>query len=595
MRVVATAGHVDHGKSSLVRALTGTDPDRFAEEQARGLTIDLGFAFTTLPSGTEVGFVDVPGHVRFAKNMLAGVGAVEVAVLVVAAGEGWMPQTEEHLRILELLDVRHGMVVVTKADAVPADLVDLTVLEVEEHLATSTLGAAPLLVCDSVSGRGLDAVRDALDAVLATAPAPGDRDRPRLWIDRVFAPRGVGTVVTGTLAGGPVAVDDLLEVPRLARRVRVRGIETAHRRVPHVAPGSRVALNLAGVDHHALGRGDALVRPGHWVAPACVDVEVLPLAGAPTPLPSRLLAAVGAGEHAVRLRPLGTEGRFARLRFAVPLPLAVGDRMVLRDPARSRTIAGAVVLDVDSACAARGAPAALALPLGPRLLAGHGWLTRSDLERLGDLDPADADALATEMLDSGTAHAVGGWIVATTELDDLRARVRVEVLAHHERAPHASGIEIGALATTLRIDADRLRAVLVDTAGVVVDQGMVSDAERRTRASDTDAARALVAELDATPFSPPAPSDPTLARALVREGTLVDVDGVVFTASAVELARASICAAFATRDSITVGEAREILGSSRKYVVPLLTRFDAEGVTRRRGDVRVPGPRADQL
>jgi selenocysteine-specific elongation factor len=595
VRVVATAGHVDHGKSSLVRALTGTDPDRFAEEQARGLTIDLGFAFTTLPSGIEVGFVDVPGHVRFAKNMLAGVGAVEVAVLVVAAGEGWMPQTEEHLRILELLDVRHGMVVVTKADVVPADLVDLTVLEVEEHLATSVLRAAPLVVCDSVSGRGLDAVRDALDAVLATAPPPGDRGRPRLWIDRVFAPRGVGTVVTGTLAGGPVAVDDFLEVPRRAQRVRVRGIETAHRRVARAAPGARVALNLVGVDHDALRRGDALVTQGQWVVPDSVDVEILLLAGAPSPLPSRLLAAVGSGEHAVRLRPLGADGRFARFRFDVPLPLAAGDRMVLRDPARSRTVAGAVVLDLDSACAARDAPVALASEVGPRLLAGHPWLTRPDLERLADLDPARADALAGEMLDSGVAHAVGNWIVATSLLDDLRTRAGVEVRAHHERSPHAAGIELTALAATLHVDTDRMRAALAGAAEVVVDQGMVRDAARRARASDTDAARALVAELDATPFSPPAPSDLSLARALVREGTLVDVEGIVFTASAVDLARTSIRSALATRDSITVGDARELLGSSRKYVVPLLSRFDAEGVTRRRGDVRVPGPRADQL
>ncbi len=595
MRVVATAGHVDHGKSSLVRALTGTEPDRFAEEKARGLTIDLGFAFTTLPSGTEVGFVDVPGHVRFAKNMLAGVGAVEVAVLVVAAGEGWMPQTEEHLRILELLDIGRGMVVITKADSVPADLVDLTVLEAEEHLAPSALGAAPLVVCDSVTGRGLDTVRETLDAVLAAAPAPRDSGRPRLWIDRVFAPRGVGTVVTGTLAGGPIAVDDVLEVPRLARRARVRGIETAHRRVGRVAPGSRVALNLAGVEHHALRRGDALVRRSDWVTPDCVDVEVLPLPDAPSPLPSRLLAAVGSGEHAVRLRPLDTDRRYGRLRFTVALPLAVGDRMVLRDPARSRAVAGAVILDVDSVCAARDASAALASPLGPRLLAGHGWLSRPDLERLADLDATHADALAAGMLESGAARTVGEWIVSAAVLAELQDRARVEVLAHHERSPHAAGIEVGSLATTLRIDADRLRAALVDTAGVAIDQGMVRDAARRARASDTDAARALVAALDASPFSPPAPTDLALTRALVREGTLVDIDGIVFTSSAVDLARASICAAFADHDSITVAEARELLESSRKYVVPLLSRFDAEGVTRRRGDVRVPGPRAGQL
>ena len=595
MRVVATAGHVDHGKSSLVLALTGTDPDRFAEEQARGLTIDLGFAFTTLPSGAEVGFVDVPGHVRFAKNMLAGVGAVEVAILVVAGGEGWMPQTEEHLRILELLDVRHGMVVVTKADAVAAELVDLTVLDVEEHLKGSTLEGAPLVVCDSVTGRGLDEVRDMLDVVLATAPAPDDRGRPRVWIDRVFAPRGVGTVVTGTLAGGTIAVDDVMEITGLSRAVRVRGIQTAHREVVWVGPGARVALNLAGVEHHALGRGDALVRPGQWESARTVDVEVTPLPQAPVPLPARLLAAVGSGEHAVRLRHLGSDGRFARVRFAVPLPLAAGDRMVLRDPARSRTVAGAVVLDVNSACPASETSAVLALPLGPRLLAGHGWLLRPRLERLTDLDAERAVVLTDEMIATGAGRAVGDWIVATAVLDELRAHARAAVVQHHEHSPHSAGLELGTVATSLRVDVEQLRAALSDDDDLVVEQGAVRARDRRARTSESDAARALVAELDATPFSPPAPSDIALARAMVREGTLIDVDGIVFTAAAIDQARVLIRAAFAMRDTISVGDAREILGgSSRKYVVPLLTRFDAEGVTRRRGDARVPGPRLVQ-
>jgi selenocysteine-specific elongation factor len=594
VRVVATSGHVDHGKSSLVLALTGTDPDRFAEEQARGLTIDLGFAFTTLPSGTEVAFVDVPGHVRFAKNMLAGVGAVEVAILVVAAGEGWMPQTEEHLRILELLDVRHGMVVVTKADAVTPELVELTVLDVEEHLQGSTLGDAPLVVCDSRSGRGLDDVRETLDRVLAASPAPDDRGRARLWIDRVFAPRGVGTVVTGTLTGGSIAVDDHLEVTRLARAVRVRGIETAHRSVPEVGPGTRVALNLATIEHRTLGRGDALVRARQWESAVTVDVEVIALPDAPVPLPARLVAAVGAGEHAVRVRHLGRDGRYARLRFTVPLPLAAGDRMILRDPARSRTVAGAVVLDVGSGCSPTAAVTALALPLGPRLLAGHGWLRRADLERLADLESASAAALADGMIASGAALALGDWIAATDMVSDLRTDARDAVLEHHERSPHSPGLELSAIATAMRVDGDRLLAALRDADGLVVDQGVVRDAHRRASVSESETARALVAGLDATPFAPPAPSNVPLARALVREGTLVDLDGIVFTAAAVDRARALIGAAFATRDAISVGDAREILGSSRKYVVPLLSRFDAEGVTRRRGDARVPGPRLTQ-
>ncbi len=225
VRTVATAGHVDHGKSSLVLALTGTDPDRFPEEKERGLTIDLGFAFTKLPSGEEVGFVDVPGHVRFIKNMLAGVGAVDVVMLVVAANEGWMPQSEEHLRILELLGVQHGLVCLTKADLVDDDTLELARLELDEHLARSVLAGAPVVVCDALSGRGLDDVRAGLDAVLAAAPEPVDRDRPRLWVDRVFAAKGAGTVVTGTLAGGSLRVDDEVEVGPRARR----GTDPRHR------------------------------------------------------------------------------------------------------------------------------------------------------------------------------------------------------------------------------------------------------------------------------------------------------------------------------------------------------------------------------
>ena len=340
MRVVATAGHVDHGKSSLVLALTGTDPDRFAEEKERGLTIDLGFAFTTLPSGTEVGFVDVPGHVKFIKNMLAGVGAVDVAMLVVAGTEGWMPQSEEHLRILELLGVGHGMVVVTKADVAGTDAVELVQLQVEERLAGSLLADAPLVVCDSVSGRGLDEVRATLDAVLAAAPPPDDRGRPRVWIDRVFSARGSGTVITGTLGLGGLAVDDELEVTSRGRRVRVRGIETAHRHVDRVEPGTRVALNLAGIDHQQLARGDVLVRPDQWVAATVVDVEITSLTG-PDPFAGdlsgnnvlgdprvkagRLQAYVGSGEHSVWFRPLGGPS-YARIRFDTPLPLAPGDR-----------------------------------------------------------------------------------------------------------------------------------------------------------------------------------------------------------------------------------------------------------------------------
>ncbi|MDQ1520944.1 MAG: selenocysteine-specific elongation factor, partial [Actinomycetota bacterium] len=239
MRVVATAGHVDHGKSSLVRALTGTDPDRFPEEKERGLTIDLGFAFATLPSGRLVGFVDVPGHVKFVKNMLAGVGAIDVALLVVAANEGWMPQTEEHAHILELLGVEHGMIVLSKAALVDDDLLELARLELDEHTAGSALEHWPVVVVDTVAGTGVDEVAAVLDDVLSKAPDPVDDGRPRLWVDRVFSARGAGTVVTGTLTHGGFALDEEIVVEPGARRARVRGIESHHERLRRAEPGSR--------------------------------------------------------------------------------------------------------------------------------------------------------------------------------------------------------------------------------------------------------------------------------------------------------------------------------------------------------------------
>ena len=295
MRTVATAGHVDHGKSSLVIALTGTDPDRFPEEKARGLTIDLGFAFCTLASGTEVGFVDVPGHVRFIKNMLAGVGAVDLALVVVAATEGWMPQSEEHLRVLELLGVTRGLVVITKADLVDEETLDIAQLEIEDRLADSPLRGAPIVRCDSISGRGIDDVRAALDELLAGAPPPADTGCARLWVDRVFAAKGAGTVVTGTLTRGPLSVDEDVEVGSAPRRARVRTIETAGRRVTTVAPGARVALNLVGVDHDEIRRGDAVVTVGGWTRARVADVALEWVPGAKRRKRGRLQAYVGSG------------------------------------------------------------------------------------------------------------------------------------------------------------------------------------------------------------------------------------------------------------------------------------------------------------
>jgi selenocysteine-specific elongation factor len=525
--------------------------------------------------------------------MLAGVGGVGVALFVVAANEGWMPQSEEHLRILDVLGVHHGIVALTKADTVSAERLDDARRSVVEHLATSSLRDAPVVVCDSVSGRGLDDVRRALDAALAATPAAEDLGRPRLWIDRVFAPRGAGTVVTGTLLGGSVAVDDTLRVVRLDRAARVRAIESAHAAVAEVKPGARVALNLAGIERQALTRGDVLVRAGQWFDATEVDVRITPIPGAPSRLPARLRAAVGSGEQAARARVLGGDRHFARLRFDGPLPLAVGDRMVLRDPARSSTIAGAEVLDVGSVDPARRAAAVLPRPTVARLLEGHGWLRRDDLARLVGLDQRGVDALLRDAVDRGDAVVVGEWMALPADVEALRDRARGAVLEHHAADALSRGLELSGLAATLRRPSEQLRAALEGCDTLVVTRGVVHAPEHAVTAAGSDAGRALLAELDATPFSPPPPADPALARALVREGALVDVDGILFTSDAIGRARAVLRAALVDGGSITVGAARELLGSTRKFVVPLLERFDREGFTRRRGDVRIAGPRLD--
>src|SRR6476646_6743672 len=264
MRVVATAGHVDHGKSSLVLALTGTDPDRFEEEKRRGLTIDLGFAHAVLPSGEGISFIDVPGHVRFLRNMLAGVRGIDACLFVVAATGGWKPQSEEHLRILELLGVRHGVIALSKVDLVDDEWREIAELDVLDHVAGTFLADAPVVPVAATVGRGLDELRAALDGLVAQTPVADDRGRPRLWVDRVFAAKGSGTVVTGTLTGGALAVGDQVVVGPDARRARIRAIQSLNEGAERIGPGHRVALNLVGVERTEVARGDAVVQPGRW-------------------------------------------------------------------------------------------------------------------------------------------------------------------------------------------------------------------------------------------------------------------------------------------------------------------------------------------
>ena len=594
-RVVATAGHVDHGKSTLVEALTGTHPDRLAEERRRGLTIDLGFASTVLASGIEVGFVDVPGHVRFLKNMLAGVGALDACLFVVAATEGWKPQSEDHLRILDVLGVRHGVLALTHAAAVDAGRLAEVRAEVRARVAGTFLDQVPLVAVDAPAGIGLEGpggLRALLDAMVSAMPPAPDRGRPRLWIDRAFVIRGAGAVVTGTLADGTIRIGDHLEVvsadAAAPREVRVRGLESYGRRLSSAEPGRRLAVNLSGLEHHGAARGAALVRARQWHRCTVADAQLEVSPGLDHPVVGRgaYLAHLGTGEQSVRLRVLGGSGGSGgsgagidpgttgtvRLWLSAPLPLVPGDRFVLRDAGREEVVGGGTLLDVAPVLPVSKADPDISVA---RVVAERGWVAADELERLTG-EPA--------------TPTLGRWVVDPEALERTRAAVDARV-----RQAGAPGLDLSVLA-------EHERAVVQTLPGLVISHG-VAVAER-SGATRGDAARGgadadllshpYLAALRASPFDPPPPTGVARndLRRLVRSGLVVETSGLWFAASAVEDASMRVAALLAGKPGgVRVAEVRDALGASRRTVLPLLAHLDAAGVTRRNGDLRTAGPK----
>jgi selenocysteine-specific elongation factor len=567
MTVVATAGHVDHGKSALVLALTGTDPDRLAEEKRRGLTIDLGFAHTTLPSGAGLSFVDVPGHVKFLPNMLAGVGGIAGCVFVVDATEGWKPQSEEHLRILEVLGVRHGVVAVTKTDLVDADLLELALLEIAEHVDGTFLATMPTVAVSSITGAGLGELRARLDDLVTAAGAAVDRGRPRLWVDRVFAAKGSGTVVTGTLADGSIEVGAQLLVEPGHLPARVRAIEHGGTSVDTIGPGERVALNLASVDHRRVRRGDGLIEPNRWHLTDRFDASLTVLASLGREVSRRgaYLAYIGAGEHGVSMRILGGDslapGATGAIRVHLPvaLPLLPGDRFVIREAGRDETVGGGEVLDVEPVTKASHAAPDRTLD---RLVRERGWVTVEDVERLTG---------------EAVAPTIGRWVTTpesvTLLAEDIRRRVG----------------EAGALGLDIALVDDRERAV----ADGMADLELLDGRLRVVGTVDPLAAHPLLAALLAGGFTPDPVADIDRAelRELVRRGDVVQRDGICFHRDTI--ARAAEIAGRLLADhpeGFTMSQFRDATQATRKFCIPLMGELDATGITRRRGDLRIAGP-----
>ncbi|SCL24019.1 selenocysteine-specific elongation factor [Micromonospora pallida] len=581
MWVVATAGHVDHGKSTLVRALTGMEPDRWAEERRRGMTIDLGFAWTALPSGTTVAFVDVPGHERFVPNMLAGVGPVPAALLVVAADEGWMPQSAEHLAALDALGVAYGLVAVTRADLADPGPV---AARARAEVAGTSLGAVEVVPVSAVTGAGLPELRAALDRLGARLPTPVVDAPVRLWVDRCFTVRGSGTVVTGTLRAGRLRVGDELAVAADGSRVRVRGLHRLGVARDEVSAVSRVAVNLRGVARERMARGDALVTPDRFGRTELVDVRI---SGAPVAdLPASVMLHVGSAAVPVRVRPLGADT--ARLRLARPLPLLVGDRAVLRDPGRRLVAGGVTVLDVaPPPLARRGAAAARAGVLVA--LDGRadpaGEVRRRGLVRAGDLARMGVPPVTV-------APVAGDWLADPEHWARLGARLAAEVSRYAAEHPLESGVPVEVLRRRLGLPERSLvealvRAPLRVHAGRVGAGPVSALPERVARAVDR-----LGVELRSRPFRAPEADrlvelglGPREIGAAVRAGALLRLAGsVVLLPGAVEQA-ARVLAGLP--QPFTLSAARQALDTTRRVAVPLLELLDARGVTRRLpGDTR---------
>jgi selenocysteine-specific elongation factor len=626
VHVIGTAGHVDHGKSTLVQALTGINPDRLREEQEREMTIDLGFAWLTLPNGESVGIVDVPGHRDFIENMLAGVGGIDAALFVIAADEGVMPQTREHLAILDLLRIPGGVVALTKIDLIDdPDWLELVQADVSEALQGTVLDGAPIIPVSARTGQGLAELTAALQEVLARTPPRPDRGRPRLWIDRVFTIGGFGTVVTGTLVDGHLEVGQEVEILPRGLRARIRGLQTHKTRIQRAVPGSRVAINLTGISKQDLARGDLVTTPG-WLRPTTLtDVRLDLLRDAPFPLKHNAFVKFfcGSAETVARVRLLGTEtlapgeSGWVQLELDDPLPLVRGDRFIIRVPSPAVTVGGGEVVDPNPGrkhrrfrpevlarleTLARGTPAEVLL----QTLERRGPLTVRDLLEVSGLGEAAPEALAelfstgdAVVLDAVPEPAPARLVVSRSWWSATTARMRDELAAYHARYPLRPGMSREELRSALRLDPRAYNGLMARAAadGLVVDEAAtvrLPEHQVRFTPQQQQAVDDLLARFRAAPYATPSVKE---AAALVGEevlgvllarGDLVQVSPeVLFLRETYEEMVERIRTHIQQQGSITLAQVRDLFQTSRKYAQALLEYLDGVGVTRRVGDERV--------
>ncbi len=618
MFVVGTAGHIDHGKSTLVKALSGIDPDRLPEEKLRGLTIDLGFAWFKLPSGEPVGVVDVPGHERFIKNMVAGVGGIDVVMLVIAADDGWMPQTKEHLDILSLLDIKTGLVVLTKTDLVDAEMIELQTEDIASRLKGTFLEGASIVPFSAKNNSGKENILAALQNILNKGIIRQSLESPRLYIDRSFIIKGMGTVVTGTLLEGEIKIGQELEICPAAQKVRVRGLQTHKEAIEIAQPGSRVAVNLTGAGKDDAQRGSALVVPGHFKPTNTLGVKIKMLPGIKHPLKnaSEILFLLGTSIAHAKLKlfsrktlTAGDED-FAVLHLDNEICCRMGDRFIIRRLSPAITVAGGTVLDWDFGAVKKGKNTQLEI-LKTRENLDLDSVIKSELLKDKNINTVKLklnsrfsdQQIKEHVAQAGNIVKTAGVLVHKEHLEKYLKPAQDALKEDHEIRTWAEGLTVGQLSKKLKLpasDVDEVISYLVSTGTIVQEANILrlKDHVPSLKPAQKNLAAKLHAVLSAGPLASPLkkefisedPAYEVVIDFLCDKGDMLELkNGVLLTQKDFRAITEKIINLIKSEGKVTASQIKDSLNTTRKYIIPLLEQLDSMGVTVRDGDFRVLG------
>ena len=616
MYVIGTAGHVDHGKSALVRAITGIDPDRLAEEKKRGLTIELGFAWLKLPGGREVSIVDVPGHERFIKNMLAGVGGIDIALLIIAADEGVMPQTREHLDILDLLSVSHGLVVITKKDLVDEEMLELVRMDAEEVLKGTSLDGSNIIATSAVTGEGTDDLLSAIDLLLETTPQRRDIGKPRLSIDRVFTMKGFGTVVTGTLIDGKLSVGQQVEILPVGQQANIRGLQAHKKKLETALPGSRVAINIAGITVEELQRGFVITTPGWLVPTRFIDVRLRAISDLAQPISHNksITFHTGASEVHGKIRLLDKEkldpgeSGWAQAVLSQPIASARGDLFIIRSS--TGTLGGGTIIDTKARRHRRfqssvienlqareeGTPEDILLAT---LEANEPSEFKSILSSCS-LSPEDITKALETLVAENQVVSLGpegpkSLLFSTAGWNRLVSEARKAAGNYHSQFPLRAGMPKEELRSRLKISPQQFDGVFrrfIEEENLIETGKLVRLPFHEVRFSDKQQTEvdAFLKSLESNPFSPfpETLSHPELLNVLIDKRLVIKLgDNVIFSISAYDEMVKRIIEHLNSNQKITVAEVRDMFSTSRKYALALMEHLDDKKITRRVGDERL--------